>query len=220
MKTHYYKLLTVIFLLVSTSCLKQENGKYIPGVNGPKVNIQNGKIVLSVELENIDLNGGVSLPLPNMRRSSFTISPSFSGNGGFAGTLLKVDFDLKDVESDKFRVVPNETLPDGRDFPFTIDGTLPALAIHVPEFKDSTFYASNKLFGFFLPIDLPEGFKASVHYKIKINGGDYGIVSLIHPDSLGNGAGLIVLLTLEQVRSNPGFQKILKLSKKNRNRLY
>lgn len=220
MKTLYHSALMATLLFLSTSCLKQDKGQFIPGINGPKVNVQNGKILLTVELLGVDAGAGVTMPLPKMKNSNFTVSPSMADDGSLGGTLLKVNFDLKDVESDNFRVVPENTLPDGRDFPFMVDGTLPAIAFNVPKFKDSTFYASNKLFGFFLPITLPEEFQTSVHYRIKINKKNYGIVSLIHPDQYGNGAGVIVLLTLDEIRKNPEFKKLLKYSKKKRNRLF
>lgn len=220
MKTTYHKLFTAFLLLIFTSCLKQDQGQYIPGVNGPKVNIQNGQILLTIELENVNTDAGLTLPIPKMNYSTLTVSPSIGDNGLGQGTLLRVSFDLRDVESDKFRVVPEETLPDGRPFPFLISGTLPALAINVPKFHDTTFYASKKVFGFFLPIKLPEDFQFDVHYKIKINGNSYGIVSLIHPNEHGEGAGVVVLLTLDEIRNNPGFKKLMSISKKKKNTIF
>lgn len=208
------------FVFMATSCLNQSEGQYIPGVNGPKVNIQNGKILLSVELENVDLGVGATLPVPKLKNSTVTVGPSMGGDGSFGGTLIQVAFDLNDVESDQFKVVDPQLLPDGRPFPFLIDGTLPAIAVNVPKAKNATFYASTKVFGFFLPIKIPEDFNVSVHYRIKINGKNYGIVSLIHADENGVGSGLVALLTLKDVRENDELQKLLKLSRKYKNRIY
>lgn len=217
MKQLSYVLLAGL-LFVSTSCLNQEEGQYIPGVNGPIVNVQNGKILLTVELENVEVPGGVTLPIRHMEHSTITVGPSMGSDGSLGGTMIKVAFDIQDVENDNFRVVPPQTLPDGRDFPFLIDGTLPAIAVHTPQVADATFYASQKVFGFFIPINLPEEFNLSVHYKIKVNGKSYGIVSLIHPDANGEGAGVIALLTLDDIRRSKDFKKILKISKKKKNR--
>ena len=214
----YFTLFT--FLFAATSCLNQEEGQFIPGVNGPKINIQDGKILLSIELEKIDLGTGVTLPMPKMKNSSITVGPSMSGDGTFGGTLIQVAFDLKDVESDHFKVVDPQLLPDGRPFPFLIDGTLPALAVNIPKAKNMTFYASKNVFGFFLPIKLPKEFTISVHYRIKINGKNYGIVSLIHPDQQGEGAGVVALLTLKDVRESKELKKLLELSKKHKNVLF
>lgn len=220
MKRFSQGLTTLLCLLCLSSCLRQNKGQYIPGVEGPKVNVQNGKILLTLKLLNIETDAGLTLALPDMQSSLLTVSPSIDELGIPSGTLLKIEFDLKDVESDKFRFVPEETLPDGRSFPFLASGTLPAFAIHVPQFKDTTFYASKNLFGFFLPITLPEEFNFSVHYRIKINGKNYGIVSLIHPNEAGQGAGIVVLLTLEEIRNNSEFQKLLKYSLKKKKILF
>jgi hypothetical protein len=211
MKLHFVLLFTMLF--ASTSCLNQGKAPKIPGVDGPKLNIMDGKILLSVGLENIDLQGGATLPLPKLDRSSVTLAPRLEG-----GTLIQVALDPKDIESDEFRVVPHETLPDGRPFPFLVGGTLPALAIQVPKAFDTTFYASNKVFGFFLPIKLPDEFNVSIHYRLKINGKNVGIVSLIHPGAEGEGAGVILLLTMDEIRNNDDFKKLLKLSKKRKYR--
>lgn len=214
----YFTLFT--FLFAATSCLNQEEGQFIPGVNGPKVNVQNGKILLSVELERVDLGVGATLPIPKMANSSITVGPSMGGDGSFGGTMIQVAFDVNDVESDFFDVVDPQLLPDGRPFPFLIDGALPAIAVTVPKAKNMTFYASKNVFGFFLPIKLPKEFTVDVHYRIKINGKNYGIVSLIHPDPQGAGAGLVALLTLKDVRESKELKKLLKLSKKHKDVLF
>lgn len=212
--TCYLLLLAVVFNF--SACTNQEDGQLIPGVNGPDVNIKNGKILLTVELENISIPSGVTLPLPKLEHSSITLGPS-NLDGGFGGTLIQVSFDMQDVESDEFQVVPPEYLPDGRPFPFMVDGTLPAIAVHVPKAKDMTFYVSEKLFGFFLPIKLPDEFQSDINYRIRINGKSYGVVSLIHPDASGQGSGLVLVLTLDEIRNSPDAQKLLKLSKKYKN---
>lgn len=212
------KLITLImssFLLLGTSCLKQESAPKIPGIDGPKINIQDGKILLTVGLENIETPGGATFPIPKMEYSTATIGPNLEG-----GTIIQVAFDPRDVKTDVFTVVPSETLPDGRPFPFTIDGTLPALALQVPKLRDTTFYASNKLFGFFLPIGLPDEFSVSIHYRLRVNGKNVGIVSLIHPNTMGEGAGIMLLLTMDQINSNPDFQKLLKYSKRYKSKVF
>lgn len=213
------KALIFALLLVSTSCLKQGEKEYIPGVKGPDLNVQNGKILVSLELENIETDFGVTLPLPDLKHSTIGLTPAVHQDGTVGGTLIQVALDLKDVESDKFKVVPNETLPDGRPFPFLVEGTLPALALHVPEAFDMTFYASKKSFGFFLPIKLPAEFTGDVHFRIKVNGKSYGVASLIHPDpTTGDGAGVVVLLTLDDIRSSKSLRKLMRISKKSKNR--
>jgi hypothetical protein len=204
-------------LFASTSCIEQGKLPKVPGVDGPHVNIKDGKIVLAATFKKLDLAAGFSTVIPKMEHSTAAISPALGG-----GTLIKVAFDPRDVESDHFRVVPSETLPDGRSFPFTIDGTLPALAINTPDVLDTTFYASNKLFGFFIPINLPKELSIpfDVPIRLKINGKQIGIVSYIAPDHKGEGSGMMLVLTLKDIQSNPDAQSLLKFSKKHPEALF
>lgn len=215
-KGNFHFLIIFIMLFTASSCLNQGKAPKIPGIDGPKLNIQNGKILLSVGLEKVDLQTGLTLPLPKLKRSSISLAPRLEG-----GTLLQVAFDPKDIESDNFRIVDEQLLPDGRPFPFLVGGTLPALAVNVPKIFDTTFYASNKLFGFFLPIKkMPINLGMSIHYRLKINGKSVGIVSLINPDNQGNGAGVVLLLTMDEIRRNKNFMKLLKYSKRYKNKVF
>lgn len=207
-----------VFLL--TSCLSQGEKPSIPGVKGPNLNVQDGKIVLSLTMTQLDSQMGVSFPIKKLENSHLYIGPGFNSDGSSAGTLVKANFDLNDVLGDDFNSVPSSTLPDGRDFPFLVDGKLPAFAINIPKAKDITVYASKKVYGFFLPLQLPDDFIADVHFKIVVNDKSYGVASLIHPNAQGEGSGLIVLLTLDEIRKNPGLKKLLRASKKNKHRLY
>ena len=221
MKKLTYLIFTA-FLILMTSCLKQEKNNIIPGVNGPKINVQDGKILLSLELTKINSQVGITLPIPKMDSSTVTYGPYMNDEGQMSGTLLKVSLDLKDVESDEFKVVPPQKLPDGRDFPITVNGDLPALAFNMPKLKNSTFYVSEHLFGFFLPLKLPtnENLKFGVAFKIKVNGKNFGIVSLISPNEYDEGSGALVILSLKDIKQNSKFKKLLKYSKKKKNRLF
>ena len=214
------RLILIFLLVLSTACTDQDDGQYIPGVNGPFVNIQDGKVLLSIELENIELQAGLTLPVPKLKNSSITLGPAMNDQGQLGGTLIRVAFDPRDLESEDFRVVPAQTLPDGRPFPFMIDGTLPALALHVPKAKNTTFYLSEQLFGFFLPVKIPQDFNVDVHYRIKINGKNYGIVSLIHPNEWDESSGVVVVLTLDEIRNNPEAMQLLKLSRQYKNAIF
>lgn len=221
MNMKYLKSFIIIMgMSLFTSCLKQESGNPIPGVQGPYVNIQDGKIILTMILEKVDTSVGFSTPLPKIDSSMVTIGPAINGDGSQSGTLLRASFDLKELDSDKFKIVPAQKLPDGRDFPFLIDGTLPALAFNLPTVKNTTFYASKKVFGLFLPLTLPKELDFNLAYRIKVNGKKYGLISLIAPNEIDEGSGVVVLLTLDDIRNNPSVLKLLNRSKNNKKRLY
>jgi hypothetical protein len=213
---YYQKTFILLLILFSFSgCLKQEGTPKIPGVDGPKINVVDGKIMLSVGFENIDLPAGVTLPIPKLPNSSVGVAPRFEG-----GTVLQVLFDLKDVESNEFRVVPTQTLPDGRPFPFLVGGELPSLAFNIPKALDATFYVSQKAFGFFIPIKVPAEFQVNVPFRIKVNGKNYGVISAIGNGADGMGSGLILLLTLDNIRNNDEVKTLLKLSKKYKDTIF
>ena len=208
------------FLFGATSCLNQEGGQTIPGVNGPIINVQNGRILMSVELENFQTPVGVEVPLRNLNNSSIALGPAIREDGTFGGTLLRVAFDLTDVENNDFITIDPQTLPDGRPFPFGLDGSIPAYAVTVPDAKNMTFYASRDIFGFFLPLNLPDDIILSVSYRLVINGEDIGAVQLVQPDQNGENAGLLAILSLDVIKTNKKFLRLLEISKKNKHRIY
>ena len=205
----YMLMLTMIF--ISTSCLNQGKTPKIPGVDGPKLNIVDGKILLSVGLENVTLPAALTLPIPKLKNSTVTLGTRFEG-----GSMIQITFDLKDVESDEFRDVPSQTMPDGRPFPFIMGGELPSLAFNIPKAFDMTFYASKRAFGFFLPIKLPSDVQIGGTIALKVNGKQFGVFSVVGNNGTGEGSGLVLMLTLEQIRDNPDVQTLLKFSKKRR----
>lgn len=206
-----------ILLFFSSSCLNQGKLPKVPGVDGPHLNVSDGKIILSIGLENLDAPGGASFTIPKMEYSTATLMP-----GQFGGTIVKVAFDPRDVESDHFKVVPPEKLPDGRDFPFTVDGSVPALALNVPKLLDTTFYASKVVFGFFIPVNLPKDVQIpyDLAFRLKINGKNVGIVSYIRENSDGEGSGVVLMLTMKQINENPDFKTLLEHSKKYQKKVF
>jgi len=219
MKFKMYYLMMFILLFGASSCLKQGETPKIPGVDGPKLNIVDGKILLSVGLENVSLPGGISLPASlidkKLKNSSITVGPRFEG-----GSLIQIAFDLKDVESDDFQVVPAQTLPDGREFPFIMGGELPALAFHIPKAFNMTFYASKRAFGFFLPVKLPNEFTLGGTVALKVNGKQFGVFTVMGNNADGEGSGLVLMLTLENIRNNPDVKSLIKFSKKHKNTVF
>ncbi len=211
MRTKLIALFTILTL--SVSCLKQGNTVSIEGVNGPLINVVNGKILFSVGLENLNLPIGVSLPLSNeLKGGSVTVGPDLE-NGG---SMIQVAFNADSLNSDYFEVVPGNTLPNGDIFPFTLSGELPAHAINIPEALDITVYASNKLFGFFVPVKFPDYITFGAYYPLSIGGKEVGHFTVVGNNSAGEGSGIIVMLSMEQVLANKDLQTAIKYSKKRK----
>jgi hypothetical protein len=201
-----------ILILATTSCLNQSEAPKIPGLDGPKFNIMDGKIYLSVGLENIALPESLTMSIPKMDNSSVTLKARPEG-----GSLIQVAFDIEDVDRDIFKIVPRHTLPNGEPFPFVTGGEIPSLAFHLPEAFNMTFYASQRVFGFYLPMNVPDGFKFSETVRIRVNDKNIGVFTIVGDKSTDEGSGLILMLTLEEIRTNNNFKTLLKFSKKKKN---
>lgn len=204
-------LFTLLFAL--SSCLTQGETPKIPGLDGPKFNIIDGKILLSVGLENIDLPVALTLPIPKMKNSTVTVGTRMQG-----GSMIQVAFDLQDVKSDIFSIVPGQTLPNGEPFPFIMGGELPSLAFHIPKAFDMTFYASKRAFGFFLPVKMPASFQYGATMRLKINDKNVGVFTVVGNNAYGEGSGLVLMLTLEEIEANDDLKTLLKYSQKKKNK--
>jgi len=213
MKTKLTSLIFGLALIFSSSCLKQGETPKIPGVDGPKINVVNGKIVVSVRLENLELPVGVNLPISSkLEGAKIGVNPDIIDGG----TLIQATFDTASLDTDVFDVVPAHVMPNGEPFPFLTGGELPAFAVHVPEALDMTFYASKKVFGFFLPIKLNGNITFDVPFRLKIGGQNVGIISAIGNNSEGVGSGVMLLLTLKDIEANEDIQTALKYSKRSK----
>lgn len=214
MKTKLTSLIFALALIFCSSCLKQGETPKIPGVDGPKINVVNGKLLLSVGLENVSLPVGLTLPLSNkLKGSEVTLSPRLEG-----GSLIQVSLDTSSVNTDFFEVVPANVMPNGEPFPFITGGELFSHAFHIPKAFDMTFYASKKVFGFFLPVKLGDNVTFDIPFRLKIGGKDVGIISAIGNNAEGTGSGIMVLLTLKDVQANEDIQTALKYSKRKKYR--
>lgn len=218
MKTKLTSLIFAVTLLFSTSCLKQGQAPNIKGIDGPKVNVLNGKLLVSIGLENINLPVGVSLPINGkLKGSTVTIGPRLEG-----GTLLQAALDISAVNTDFFEIVPANLLPNGEPFPFTMSGEIKAHAFYVEKALKSTFYASKEFFGVFVPVKFPSEMTFNVNYQLKIGGKDIGQVMAVGNNAAGEGSGLVLVLDLNKIKGNKDMQTALKYSKKKkyRNRVF
>lgn len=204
-------------LFFSTSCLEQGKLPKVPGINGPNLNVQDGRIKLSVGFERIRLPGGATLPIPKMDNSTVTFGVDLNG-----GSFIKVDFDPKDLEGDDLKFPPPEKLPDGRDFPFKIEGTLPVIAVNLPRVLDMTLYMGDSYFGFFIPINLPPklDFKTDVSIDLVINGKSLGAIAWMSKRSSQDISGLVLMLSKKKIDRNGDLIKLLEFSKKHKSEVF
>lgn len=206
-------LFPLLILSVFTGCGNQPELPNIPGVKGPYFNITNGQIVVSTVFTQFSIPAGFKVPVDKLENSHVEFTVNQEG-----GTLLQAYIDIEEIENEDFSFADPETLPGGRPLPGVIGGELPALAFTLEQAKDSTFYVSKKVFGFFVPVDL--GIEESIlTWPLKIDGKHIGNVSAVGNDENGENAGFLLLLNLSAAQ-NKQLQKLLKLSKRSPQKVY
>ena len=166
----------------------------IAGVAGPDVEMVDGKFILSMAFENINFDGGLTVPVPKYPNSSLSVGPDFESDG----MLIVFTVAIEDFVNINDRYMDPQTLPGGRPLPGVASGALPALALKIPEVLNSVFYVGPKVMGFFVPfnkLDLKGGILTfRFHDK---DGVRVGNISLVGEDQVGTNAGLLVLINID-----------------------
>lgn len=199
---------------LAVSCGGQPELPKIEGVAGPFFNVMDGRVLISMTLEQVEIIGGLTMPIGKLENSTVEVTPAQEG-----GTLFQVAVDLKDIELTDWGQVDPTQLPGGRPLPGIVGGQLPAIAVTVPQLADTTVYASQKVFGFFLPFKLKV--QAIATFRIVINGKNMGNLSLVGQDSNGENSGVLVLMNLNAA-GKAELKRLIKHSKKagNRHKMY
>jgi hypothetical protein len=194
----------------SVSCGQQPTLPQIDGVKGPFFNVADGRVLISMTLEKVQIIGGGRIPLDQLQNSYLEVAPA-----QFGGTLLQVGLDLTSLEGTDWTLVPANALPGGRPLPGVIGGKLPSFAVHVPEFADSTFYVSKQVFGFFLPMDI--GTNIVLTFPLYMNDKHLGNISVVGADADGKNGGVLLLINLNR-EGKAQLKRLLEHSKKAENR--
>lgn len=166
----------------------------IAGIDGPNVELIDGRFILSMTFEDISFDGGVTLPVPNYPNSSLSVGPDFESDG----MLLVFTVAIEDFVDVNGRYMDPQKLPGGRPLPGVSSGRLPAAAMRIPQVLNSVFYVGPKVLGFFVPVkqlDLQGGILTfRFHDK---DGVRVGNISLVGQDQNGKNAGLLVLINID-----------------------
>lgn len=166
----------------------------IAGVDGPNVEMIDGRFIMSMTFENISFDGGLTLPIPKYPNSSLAIGPDFESDG----MLIVFTVAIEDFVNINDRFMDPQTLPGGRPLPGVAAGQLPALALKVPEVLDSVFYVGPKVLGLFVPfkrLDLKGGILTFRFHDT--DGVRVGNISLVGQDQNKDNAGLLMLVNVD-----------------------
>lgn len=205
-------LMTLVVGLLAVSCGKQPNVPKIDGVQGPFFHVQDGRILISMTLETVEVTTGGRVGLgPELPNSFIEVTPA-----QFGGTFFQVALDYTDLERGNFKFVDPQALPGGRPLPGVVGGELPALAIEVGDLRDTVFYVSNKVFGFFVHFKKLKT-QIGLTQRLYLDGASLGNISLVGADQQGKNAGLLLMLNLDAAAKKK-LKRLVKYSKKKRNR--
>lgn len=207
-RTSILALLLLGLSFLSTSCGDGSSSAnlQIPGVVGPKVTLQEDNVLISIVLQNVELQGGLRYNIPKYENSYIEISPDLQSSG----TLMSVYVSLKDVFNDDLGLLDPQSLPGGRPLPGVASGKLPAVAFTIQKLKNMSFYLGPKLFGVFVPVNLDIGTNNIItarFYSGKIRAGN---LSLVGKDTNGENSGFLLLLDM----SSSTKKKLKKIMKK------
>ena len=198
MKTNNLKQVVVagLALIVSvslTACGGKGSGSNptIDGVIGPNVEFVNGRLILSMTLENVQIDGGVTIPIKKYPNSSVQIGPDFQSSG----TLIMLTVSASDFLGNGTQGLDPQALPGGRPLPSVAAGALPAVAFQVPQLKNMTFYVGPQVIGLFVPLNHLNLSGSIITFRFYNTAGDaIGILGLVGQDQSGQNAGLLAMM--------------------------
>ncbi len=192
-KTLVVSLALVLATAFSTSCKNEENNLTIPGVKGPTVTLHEDTVLISMVLENLQLEGGLRYNIPEYENSYIEISPDLASSG----TLMAISVNIVDLFDDRLQLLPPQELPGGRPLPGVSTGRLPAVAFTLDFLGgETTFYLGPKFFGIFIPVPMDIGTNNIVTARFYSNKVRAGNLSIVGPDDSGTNSGFLLLLDM------------------------
>lgn len=183
----------VLMAVTLTACGGKGTGKnpLISGVTGPDVEVVNGRLIMSMVFQDIQIDGGATIPIPKYPNSSVQVGPDFAS----AGTILVLSVAVTDFLKDKGTLFNPQTLPGGRPIPGIASGVVPAIAIQVPQLMNMVFYVGMEVLGVFVPFSKLDMQGAIVSFRFYNKAGEpVGMLSLVGNDTAGQNAGILALV--------------------------
>lgn len=188
------------------SCGKSNTKLEIPGVDGPNVELLQDDVIISMNFESLQLEGGLRYAIPKYPNSYISMEPDLFSDG----MLMKISVSLDDVFNGRLGQLDPMTLPGGRALPGVSEGSLPAVAFSIEKFKNMAFYLGPKVFGVWVPLNKLNAPGAIL--TARFNSGDrrIGNISLVGEDQNGENAGFLLMLDL----SSYAKRKLKRIAKK------
>ncbi len=192
-----------VFLLITCSAIAAGP---VPGVEGPFVNFQNGKLVVTMKLPHAEHPTGFSFGVTEAKKSVVSYLPNQEEGGMNLELLLDLD-DLASVETSEGI---DSKLLDGRDIPGVPGGALKNSSRKDwgPQYADISTYHSPKSFGISLPFNWSLGSTRDGHHWLNWKGKNIGMLSVVNIAGEKKAQGMI-FLRYAALKGNPEIMKRL-----------
>ncbi len=183
--------LCLSMLLFSCGTGTDGGNQVIPGIDGPTVVLDGDYMRIAFVFEQIETNGGITLPIAQYPNSTIEIGPALSGSG----TLMAFSIYLGDVFDGKLTQLDPQKLPDGRPLPGVPSGALPAVAFTIEQWYNVSLYLSKDVWGVFIPVDI--NLSGIFTSSFKTDGKKIGVLSIVGKATDGSGqSGALLMLDL------------------------
>ena len=182
--------------MVATGCGSgSTKNVVIQGITGPNVSFVNNTMTMTVTLQNVNLQFGGRVSIPQAPNSYLEVGPDFQSNG----TLISLGLDANDINSltgNNAHLLNPLDLPGGRPLPGVAAGTMPGLAVQIPKWDNVTLYFGPQVFGTFVPVTLPFSNFIGSYRFYAADGTSIGTISVVGADAANKNSGFLLLVNI------------------------
>ncbi len=182
----------------------------VPGVEGPFVNFQNGKLLVTLKMQEAANPTGFSFSATDSKNSVITLQPD-TENGGMT---LELRLDIDDLQNVDVGDGQANLLVDGRSIPGIPGGSLKdsKRIDWGNRYFDISTFLSRKSFGIAIPFHWNLGEMKDGHHWLAWKGKNIGMFSVVNAVAEKKAYG-IIFLRHAALRGNPEMMKKIQQSK-------
>jgi hypothetical protein len=181
----------------------------IPGVDGPFVSVHNGKIVVTLKMQEAVHPTGFSFAVTEEKKSTVTYMPNVEEGG----MMVELRLDLDDLKSMPIPEGESSTLADGRAIPGVPGGALKN-STRIDRGNGFSTFHSPKSFGVAIPFQWNLGSTRDGHHWLNWKGKNIGMISVVNASQDKKAFGMI-FLRYSALRGNKELMNYLNRSKKS-----
>ena len=182
----------------------------VPGVEGPFVSFQNGKLVVSLKMQEAVHATGFSFGVTDAKKSVVSLQPNMEEGG----MVLELQVDLEDMKTFDIGEGESSKLADGRNIPGIPEGALKnsKRTDWGASYYDISTFHSPKSFGVAVPLNWNLGTTRDGHHWLTWKGKNIGMLSVVNAVADKKAYGMI-FLRYAALKGNAELMKRIQQSK-------